>query len=72
MEADALAGQNVLYNCTRFETFGSEYRDRLFMFTFERDRRFNFQETYCLIWQTENEGEREHPLYRDKLVLGRF
>ena len=24
---------------------------------------------YCLIWQTENKGEREHPFYRDKLVL---
>ena len=24
---------------------------------------------YCLIWQTESKGEREHPLYLDKLVL---
>ena len=23
---------------------------------------------YCFIWQTENKGEREHPLYRDILV----
>ena len=27
---------------------------------------------YCHIWQTESKAEREHPLYRDKLVLGRF
>ena len=24
---------------------------------------------YCLIWQTESKGEREHPLYKNKLVL---